>query len=137
MEQQGFSLLDENSRLDQVFKITLFLKNKAEQLKWQSYYEQLGYQVSLHRGGYSLDFGMKKVTKGSAIKYLKDYYQLSDDQLYAFGDGDNDYEMLKSVGYGIAMGICHESLLEVCKMQTKSVKEDGIYVALKELKLIK
>ncbi|WP_208558676.1 Cof-type HAD-IIB family hydrolase [Marinilactibacillus kalidii] len=54
----------------------------------------------------------------------------------AFGDGLNDYEMIANVGLGIAMGNGETIVKEVADMVTATNNEDGIFKALKELKLI-
>ncbi len=41
--------------------------------------------------------------KGNALKYLSSYYGIPLDRCIAFGDGDNDVEMLSKAKYGFAM----------------------------------
>ena len=48
----------------------------------------------------------------------------------AFGDGDNDIEMLKTVGIGIAMGNSIDTVKDVADYVTDSIREDGVYNAL-------
>lgn len=55
---------------------------------------------------------------------------------YAIGDGMNDLEMIESVGTGIAMGNAVKPLKERADRVTYSVNDDGVYYALKDLKLI-
>jgi hydroxymethylpyrimidine pyrophosphatase-like HAD family hydrolase len=42
-------------------------------------------------------------SKGTALKYLSSYYGIPLDSCVAFGDGDNDAEMLRKAFYGYAM----------------------------------
>lgn len=42
-------------------------------------------------------------TKGTAIRFLSSYYGIPLEKCFAFGDGDNDNEMLKTAGFGFAM----------------------------------
>jgi Cof subfamily protein (haloacid dehalogenase superfamily) len=55
---------------------------------------------------------------------------------YAFGDGLNDFEMIKYVGNGIMMGNGHYVLKEVANYVTGSCDEDGIYKGLEYYKLL-
>ena len=55
---------------------------------------------------------------------------------YAFGDGPNDLEMFQEVDYAIAMGNSCEPLKECAHYVTDAIHEDGIYNALRYLKLI-
>ena len=50
----------------------------------------------------------------------------------AFGDEDNDLEMLEFAGCGVAMGNGIEGVKSVANKVTKSNEEDGIAVFLKD-----
>lgn len=54
----------------------------------------------------------------------------------AFGDGENDIEMLQHVHIGIAMGNANESVKNVADYITEDSDKDGIYHALKHFDLI-
>ena len=56
--------------------------------------------------------------------------------VYAFGDGLNDLEMLKAVGTGVAMGNGVPEAKEIADYITTDVSENGIWNGLKNLKLI-
>lgn len=58
------------------------------------------------------------------------------EDIIAFGDGMNDYEMIGNVGIGVAMGNAETIVKEVADMVTDSNNNDGIYKALKKLDLI-
>jgi hypothetical protein len=58
------------------------------------------------------------------------------EDIIAFGDGLNDYEMISNVGMGIAMGNAEEIVKEVAEMVTHTNNNHGISLALKELTLI-
>ena len=51
-------------------------------------------------------------------------------------DGENDIDMLLSVGKGIAMGNASEKVKEIATDICESVTDDGIYYYLKSQKLI-
>lgn len=55
---------------------------------------------------------------------------------YAFGDSNNDLEMLEYVEYGVAMGNSSPEVLEKARYKTKSIYEDGLYYGLKDFGLI-
>jgi hydroxymethylpyrimidine pyrophosphatase-like HAD family hydrolase len=48
----------------------------------------------------------------------------------AVGDGNNDVEMVKWAGRGVAMGNGPESLLDVADHVTGTVEEDGLVAEL-------
>ncbi len=65
--------------------------------------------------------------KGPAISRMLEYYGITKEEAMAFGDGNNDIDMLKAVGSGIAMQNASESLKAVATEICKSVSDDGIY----------
>ena len=74
--------------------------------------------------------------KGSGIRKILDYYGLDKSQAIAFGDGNNDIEMLKAVGWGLAMANGSEELKSVADEIIGHVAEDGVYHYCVENKLI-
>lgn len=78
-------------------------------------------------------FGINKAT---GIQRLLKYLNMDQKDTFAFGDSNNDIEMLEYVETGIAMGNSYPEVLERIKYKTKSVKEDGIYFGLKQFNLI-
>ncbi|PYY28663.1 Hydrolase [Paenibacillus illinoisensis] len=54
----------------------------------------------------------------------------------AFGDGENDIDLLEFVGLGIAMGNAGECLKQSADYVTLRASEDGVAHALKKFKLI-
>lgn len=70
--------------------------------------------------------------KGSAIRHILEYYQLTPTQAVAFGDSYNDTEMLQAVGTGVAMGNAKAALKELADRVCGPVSQDGIYHFCKE-----
>ena len=54
----------------------------------------------------------------------------------AFGDSENDKEMLKVVSIGVAMGNAIEELKQVSDFVTKDLYDDGIDYALRKYGVI-
>ena len=65
--------------------------------------------------------------KGNAVNAILDYYGFSKDEAIAFGDGENDVEMLEAVGTGIAMGNAKDEVKAKADFACQSVENDGIY----------
>ncbi len=74
--------------------------------------------------------------KGTGIKKMLEYYHLDKSESMAFGDGNNDIEMLQTVGHGIAMANASEELKAVADDICGHVAKDGIYHYCKKLQLI-
>ena len=75
-------------------------------------------------------------TKGTAVYYLSSYLGVSAENTIAIGDSENDLEMLKAAGVGIAMGNASDFVKEAADDVTESVDEDGVYHAFVKYGLI-
>ena len=68
---------------------------------------------------------------------MLEHFNLKPENAVAFGDGLNDLEMLKAVGFGVAMGNAHPQLKAVADYVTDDIDDDGLYKGLQALGLIK
>jgi len=76
-------------------------------------------------------------SKAEGIKRMVKRLGIRTENIYAFGDGLNDIEMLQFVGTGVAMGNAREEVKKVADFVTKHVAEEGILYGLKQLELIR
>lgn len=74
--------------------------------------------------------------KGSAVRCLSDYLGIPIEDTIAVGDSENDLEMLRAAGVGIAMGNALGYVKDAADDVTKSVEEDGVYHAFLKYGLI-
>lgn len=118
-----------------VAKITLVFKDRAA-LDIAKNKLSKQYQCCVHRNCNTLDIGKKTIHKGTGALVVMDHFTIAKADTYAFGDGDNDVELLRSVQHGIAMELHHEDLDEVASMVTDSVANEGIQKALRKLEVI-
>ena len=58
------------------------------------------------------------------------------EETMAFGDGENDMEMLRYVGIGVAMGNASDAVKAAADYVTDTVDDDGIEKALRHFGLI-
>ncbi|ARJ51410.1 Cof-type HAD-IIB family hydrolase [Staphylococcus lutrae] len=72
----------------------------------------------------------KDISKAVGIHFVKEWLQIKHENTIAFGDEDNDLEMIKYANYGIAMDNAIDELKYVAKEITQSNNEDGIGVYL-------
>lgn len=79
----------------------------------------------------------KSSSKSKGMRKLAEKLQIDLKDIVAFGDGDNDYELIKDAGLGIAMGNGTEKVKKVADYVTDPVAQDGIYNALKKFGFIK
>lgn len=74
--------------------------------------------------------------KGTAIEFIAKYFHQTTEDCYAFGDSNNDTEMLTTAKYGIAMGNACDELKSIADYITTSVDENGLFHAFQHFKLI-
>ncbi|KMK74762.1 Cof-type HAD-IIB family hydrolase [Alkalihalobacillus pseudalcaliphilus] len=72
------------------------------------------------------------VNKAVGLKKVADYYQIPAERIIAFGDEDNDFEMIEYAGKGIAMHNAIPELKSLANDITLSNEKDGIAVYLEE-----
>ena len=78
----------------------------------------------------------RNVSKSIAAKAILGYFGFKPEEAVAFGDGENDMDLLDLAGYGVAMGNSNDKLKRMADFVTKDCDKDGIEFALKGLHLI-
>ena len=74
--------------------------------------------------------------KTAGIQKLLEHYHLHTDSIMAFGDGDNDTDMLEFAQIGVAMGNASPKAKAAADYITTDIDADGIALALKHFRLI-
>jgi len=74
----------------------------------------------------------KGINKAVGLKKLADYYNIPRERIIAFGDEDNDLEMIDYAGVGIAMGNAIDELKAIANDVTLTNEQNGIGVFLEE-----
>ena len=87
-----------------------------------------------HKG--AVDVVPYGVSKASGIDELLKMYELDPSETIAFGDGENDVEMLKHCGISVAMGNSPDFVKDVADYVTDDIDDDGLYKALRYYELI-
>ena len=85
---------------------------------------------------FSVDLLHADGSKARGIRRVCEALGVAPAETMAFGDGLNDVEMFKTVGYGVAMGDAVPELRALAQYQTGTVEEDGILTALQQLGVI-
>ncbi|GAB1858063.1 HAD family hydrolase [Flavobacteriaceae bacterium MHTCC 0001] len=80
-----------------------------------------------------IDISEQVANKGTAIKYLQNKYNISKLETLAFGDYNNDIEMLESAYFSYAMENAHPLVKSVARFRTKSNNNFGVEHILSEL----
>ena len=78
------------------------------------------------------DIIVKEGGKDIGIQEILQYYNLDLSQIMAFGDSENDIEMLEFAGLGIAMGNASDHVKNLADDVTCSNDEHGVAVAIEK-----
>jgi Cof subfamily protein (haloacid dehalogenase superfamily) len=78
----------------------------------------------------------KGVHKGAAVEIVMRHYGMARDDVFAFGDGDNDRTMLTAAGHGIAMGNAIASLKAIADDIAGRVDRNGLALAFRKYGLV-
>ncbi len=85
--------------------------------------------------GKTCDIHSKNVSKSIAIKKVCEHFGISLENTIAFGDGFNDIELFQLCGVSVAMETAPNELKQIATFLTKSVTDNGVSWALKNLPL--
>ncbi|WP_274307270.1 Cof-type HAD-IIB family hydrolase [Solibacillus daqui] len=118
--------------LNETYLLCLFADD-TEIEKYKSHFPKIHYK---RWHSYIVNVLVDEVSKSVAIKKVLNYFGLTKEEAIAFGDGENDVDMLELVDLGIAMGNANETLKSIANFVTKDSSEDGIALALKKYDLI-
>ena len=78
----------------------------------------------------NLEINDRSCNKGDALLNLGKILDISLDQIMACGDGNNDYEMIKQAGTGIAMENGEPGVKKIADFITKTNDEEGVAFAI-------
>lgn len=93
-------------------------------------------QITCLSGGYhNLEFTKAGTTKGSALLYLCELLGLLPEQTMACGDTQNDMEILKTAGIGVAMENAGADVKDIADYITLSNEECGVSHAIRQFAL--
>jgi Cof subfamily protein (haloacid dehalogenase superfamily) len=73
-----------------------------------------------------LEFAHPDVTKGSGLEFLAGLLGFTREETVAFGDGENDVELLEWAGYAVAVANAHPKVLAAADYVCPSVEEEGV-----------
>ena len=75
---------------------------------------------------YFLEFASPDVTKATGLEFLAEHLGFARERTVAFGDGENDLELVDWAGYGVAVENAHELVKEVADFVCPPVDEEGV-----------
>ncbi|NWK84606.1 HAD family hydrolase [Staphylococcus sp. GSSP0090] len=113
---------------DHFVKIALRIKDKdlVKQVVNDIEQRYRGKIRAVTSGNDSVDLILPNVNKGVAIKALLNDWDIPQNELLAFGDANNDLEMLGLTKHSYAMEKCSAELAEIAKHRAPSNDDSGV-----------
>ena len=75
---------------------------------------------------YFLEFANPGVTKGDGLAFVAERLGFTAERTVAFGDGENDVELLEWAGYAVAVANAHPRLLRLADFVCPPAAEEGV-----------
>ena len=75
---------------------------------------------------YFLEFASADVTKATGLGFVAEHLGFSAERTVAFGDGENDVELLEYAGFAVAVANAHPRVLAVADFVCPTAEEEGV-----------
>ncbi len=118
------SKIDENKK---VFKV-LYLSNENRIAEIKNKIPDFVYEkfVVVRSLPFAVEIFDKNCNKGNAVRDLANMFDISRDKVIAIGDQQNDLEMIKFAGLGVAMGNAINEIKDIADYVTDTNDNDGV-----------
>jgi hydroxymethylpyrimidine pyrophosphatase-like HAD family hydrolase len=73
-----------------------------------------------------LEFASPDVTKAAGLEFLAKHLGFTRERTVAFGDGENDIELVDWAAYGVAVANADDRVKEIADFVCSSVDEEGV-----------
>lgn len=100
---------------------------------WKRLRERIPELYITSSGPQLLELSHRDAGKHSGVRYVAERLGLSSNQLAAFGDGDNDADLLRFVGCGIAMANASPACRAAADFVTRDYRQDGVAYGFHEI----
>lgn len=116
-----------------IYKIGTYYDNSPLALQMRQELEAIPGATGFKSLDTMYDVLAKNTNKGTALEKLCDMLGLQLSEAVAFGDNENDLEMLQTAGHGIAMGNAEDFVKDVADHIADTNEEDGVRLALEAI----
>jgi len=108
-----------------IYKFNFYCKNQEERAKLEK--ALTGLPITMcYAETKSLEISPLGISKASGLMHLCEYLNIPIDETIAVGDAENDIEILKAAGLGVAMGNAFEPVKEIADVIVSDCDSTGI-----------
>ena len=113
--------------------INLNFKTLEEKQQWQQRFQKLPGVTPTSSFLFNVELGGATTSKAHALQALLDEWQMTSQQVMAFGDSENDLGMIQLAGIGVAMANGLEEVRQAADLLAESNEEDGVAKIIEQL----
>ena len=113
--------------------INLNFKTLEEKQQWQQRFQKLPGVTPTSSFLFNVELGGATTSKAHALQALLDEWQMTSQQVMAFGDSENDLGMIQLAGIGVAMANGMEEVRQAADILAESNEEDGVAKIIEQL----
>ena len=113
--------------------INLNFKTLEEKQQWQQRFQKLPGVTPTSSFLFNVELGGATTSKAHALQALLDEWQMTSQQVMAFGDSENDLGMIQLAGIGVAMANGMEEVRQAADLLAESNEEDGVAKIIEQL----
>lgn len=113
--------------------INLNFKTLEEKQQWQQRFQKLPEVTPTSSFLFNVELGGATTSKAHALQALLDEWQMTSQQVMAFGDSENDLGMIQMAGIGVAMANGMEEVKQAADLLAESNEEDGVAKIIEQL----
>ncbi|MFH4966174.1 Cof-type HAD-IIB family hydrolase [Gaetbulibacter sp. M235] len=118
---------------EDIIKIALYHHEDSEKYIFPLFNELVSEYKIIVSGKHWVDISDDSANKGNALKLLQNYYNITEDETIAFGDYNNDIEMLKLASFSFAMENAVQHVKDIASYKTKSNDDNGVEYILEKI----
>ena len=130
----NYTIIDSIEEIkDEVIKIALYHPSNSE-ANIYPFVKHLNSEFNVVvSGNHWVDISDALTNKGHAIQFLQKHHNILASETMAFGDFNNDFEMLQCATYSYAMENAHDNIKAIANYQTTTNDNFGVERVLEEL----
>lgn len=113
--------------------INLNFKTLEEKQQWQQRFQKLPGVTPTSSFLFNVELGGATTSKAHALQALLDEWQMTSQQVMAFGDSENDLGMIQLAGIGVAMANGMKEVKQAADLLAESNEEDGVAKIIEQL----
>lgn len=124
--------IEDFSTINDPVKILIISESEEAATEVKKYTSHL--DIDIIESGFSFtEILPKGVNKGSALQIVSGMLKINHETIIAFGDNENDIEMLQLAGTGVAMGNAPDHVKKEADIVTDTNDNDGVYKVLEQI----